>query len=202
MLRLDDAVLVARALALEVSDDELSAAERGLADAAPSQTRRQELRAGRAAAREAFLTAEAGSPPSVLQDGRGRPRLDPPGDWFVSLAHDRALACAAVARAPVGVDLLAFAREGPAARVVAERIRSGLGTALLPGSVSPFPESMLLWTAWEALGKRTGEGVLTATRVPLRVERRENVPTAFTAEARVRWFEIEGHLLCLAGALP
>ena len=37
---------------------------------------------------------------------------------------------------------------------------------------------------------------------PLLLTARDGVPTALLPGRRLRWFETDGHLLCLAGPLP
>lgn len=198
IIRLDDALLALRAIGACVADDELTPLERGLADAAPSEKRRQEIRAGRAAARAALTAFDPQLRlVSVLAEVDGRPRLEPPGGGHVSLAHDGVLAIAAFSLAPVGVDLLALDRTEQARRVVEQRIATGRARALEPGP-RPWDEAVLLWTAWEALGKHSGGGVLAgAMRAQIAPTTGEQL-TADVNGVRLRWLAAEGSLVCLA----
>jgi phosphopantetheinyl transferase len=200
---LDDLVLATHRLDAEVPASALRPGEQGLVDAAQGDHRRRELAAGRAAARLAF--AAAGAPPhlQVLADAKGRPVVEPPGPWHVSIAHDGALAAAAVSLAPVGVDLIPLARAEAARKVVERRISTGRARPLAVASARPFDEALLLWTAWEALGKRTGGGVLSGVMdEPLCVDASGEHPAASAGGVRLRWLLVDGHLCCVARAGP
>lgn len=202
LLRLDDAIVVVRPLG-EVPDDALTPAERGLADGAGSDPRRRELRAGRAAAKAALLAADASFVSrSVVADDRGRPVLDPPAGDAISLAHDGGSVAAAYALAPVGIDLFSLDRLAQAERVVTARLARD-APPFTGAAGLPWPAPALLWTAWEAAGKRSGDGVLS--RVIGRtwtIRRFETLWGATAGDTRVRWFEERGCLVCLATALP
>lgn len=199
VFRRADAVVVCRGL--DEAEDGLSAAERALVDEAGSERRRAELRGGRAAAREAFSALHPHRPPpQVLTHPDGRPLLVPQDGRFVSLAHDDGYVAAAASTSPVGLDVLGLHRAAQAARVVEARIASGRATGL-PRGAYPWPEAALLWTAWEALGKRTGRGVLSeAMLLRLMPEAGPEGLVARTANASVFWWEAEGLLLCLAAS--
>lgn len=197
IVRLADAVVAVRSLEGAVTDTDLLPGEHGLVDAAPSEQRAMELRAGRAAARDAFHAAGVTPRPSVLAAPDGRPRLEPPGGWHVSLAHDGGLAAAAVGHAPVGLDLFDLARTEQASRVVARRIESGRARDLV-GEHRPFPHAAMLWTAWEALGKRTGAGVFGGMEITLEPRPGDLPAEARTGDVLVRWWQHDGVLVCLA----
>lgn len=199
-LLLDDSAVLVRGLG-EVPDEALSAAERGLADATGSDLRRREIRAGRAAARALFARLSPGlARTSVLRDAEGAPRLDPPGEWTVSLAHDREVVAAAAAQGPVGLDVLQESRFAQARTVVEARIERSRAVPLGGAWPEDLPESALLWTAWEALGKLTKKGVLGgAMQVALVARGRPELPLeAHAPGVRVRWWRDEGALVALA----
>jgi hypothetical protein len=127
--------------------------------------------------------------------------LDPPGTDSVSLAHDGGAIAAAYGRAPVGIDLLAIDRLTQAERVVRARLARG-ARGLVGGNPTGWPDAALLWTAWEAAGKRSGRGVLSG---PMErgwtLARDEAYWGASDGDVRVRWLEEAGCLLCLATAL-
>lgn len=195
-------VIAAVPLAAPVDDHALTPAERGLCDAAASDERRRELRAGRAAFHLA-LSACTTRPASLLHDAAGRPRLEPPSDWFVSIAHDGDWALAAVSNAAVGIDLVPLSRADRVRHVVSQRLATHRARPLAAGSEQPFDEALLLWTAWEALGKRSGGGVLAGPmRRSLKVERSVEGATSIDGDDRLRWWLHEGHVLCVAGRRP
>ncbi len=182
-------------------DDEpgpLHEAESALVAAARSEGRRLELRAGRAAASRAFEAAGLTPAPAVLSEASGRPVVDTPG-WHVSIAHDARIALAAVARRPVGVDVLDLSRGDDVARVVGARIASGRARPLLGAGVPAVPSHLLLWSAWEALGKRTGGGILSGPMM-LDIEARpvDEGAVARVAGEHVWWFIDGGLLVCIA----
>jgi len=178
---------------------ELSRAELNLVSTGATPRRRGELSAGRKAAALAFDALAVGGRPSVLSDDAGRPRLVPPGEWHVSLAHDGLLAAAAVARAPIGIDLIDLRRLAQLTRVVRDRIVTERAVGLV-GDFAAHPAPLLLWSAWEALGKQTGGGVLSGPMQALiepRVDE-EGQATASVGNSRLQWWLDDHHFFCLA----
>lgn len=195
-IQLTDAVVVCLSFD-EAERLPIAPAEQRLVEGAPSALRARELRAGRAAAR-VVLSALGGEPPAVLADPEGRPRLEP-GDpaRHVSIAHDAGWVVAAAAREPVGVDALALDRAEQAERVVRRRIEKGARP--LETDAPLWPASMLLWTGWEALGKRTGGGVLSGVMsLPIAPRVEGEWLVAEVEDVRLRWFELRGLLVCVA----
>lgn len=179
----------------------LSGPERALVEEAKTPERRGEVLGGRLAAHEAFRAAGVEEPPSVLRAKDGRPRLEPPQPgWYVSLAHDAGLACAAVSEVPVGVDVFALERLASATRVVERRIATGRARSLRRTVDVPVPDAALLWTGWEALGKLDGEGVLRAMERELVVValERPGVWQGRAAGVQLRWWTWGDALFCLA----
>jgi 4'-phosphopantetheinyl transferase EntD len=179
------------------TDAALSPRERELLRAASTEGRKREIRAGRLAAHAALRASGLSPPPEVLTADDLAPSLDPPSGCFLSLAHDGALAVAACARRTVGVDVVPLSRRPQIERVV----RASLDSRGAPGLVdaSFWPPELMLWTAWEALAKRTGEGVFGAMRhARLRAEADGPTATACLAESRLRWWGQAEHLFCLA----
>jgi phosphopantetheinyl transferase len=193
---LDDAVLARVAFGeAPVPED---AVERAFVEGAWSEERRHELTAGRAAARRAFEAAGCAPAPRVGADGAGRPVADMAG-WHVSIAHDGRVAFAAVAARPVGIDAIALDRTGDVVRVVTARISSGRAKPLVGAAPLGFERAMLLWSAWEALGKRTGGGILSGPmRLDIATVPVDDGAVACVGEARLRWFVDQEHLVCLA----
>ena len=194
--RIDGAVLAR--VHFDEAPEPTPAAERLLVEEARTENRRLELRAGRAAARQAFEAAGLFPVPAVLPDASGRPVVDLPG-WHVSLAHDARVAVAAVAADVVGLDVIDLSRAGDVARVVGARIASGRARPLCGRGLAGLGPAMLLWSAWEALGKRTGGGVLSGPMLldiaPVPVD---DGAVALLAGARVRWYRDSEVLVCLA----
>lgn len=185
----------------QCDESTLSPPERALVESARSDRRRQELTAGRIAAR---ATLEALRPlpsplPDVLADPSGRPVCVPDVGVFVSIAHDEGMAAAAVARAPIGLDVLRLDRADQADRVVRARIDTGRATGLLRQVDAPWSDGLVLWTAWEALGKLSGEGVLgEAMLTRLEPEPHGHALVARTRDAELRWWIEGGFAVCLA----
>jgi len=207
LLRLDDALVALCRLDLPIDTTLLAPAERGLVDSAPNDARAHELFAGRLAAKDLLAVAEPSGPArAVLHDASGRPRLDPPGELSVSIAHDGAFAAAALSPHAVGVDVCDLGRLERVALVVERRLSNGLATPFRDGSstdeVLQCPRPVALWTAWEAAGKRSGGGVLSG---PMLSEWRrasfEGVPGAVSGDVRVRWFVHDGHVISVATPL-
>ena len=203
LIRLDDSVIALHPLAEPVPLDRLHPAELELVRSSSSAPRQVELAAGRFAARIALAALGATPQLAVLADVDGRPRIDPASDLFISLAHDGLYAVAAASRHPVGVDVMSFDRAASARKVVETRVATGRGQSLTPGSALPFDEALMLWTAWEALGKRTGGGVLSGpAHSVIKVEQASDGAFACVGDALVRWRAFDGHLLCIAGVRP
>jgi len=96
-----------------------------------------------------------------------------------------------------------LARVEAARRVLERRISTGRAQPLAVASARPFDEALLLWTAWEALGKRTGGGVFSGMMdAPLCVDTSGEHPTACAGGVRLRWLLVDGHLCCVARAGP
>jgi 4'-phosphopantetheinyl transferase EntD len=178
-------------------DADLSPRELALVAAATTESRRQELRAGRRAAHAALKAAGVSALPEVLTSAARRPSLDPPAGWFVSLAHDGGLAVAACARRSVGIDVVPFCRRQQVERVVRATLENGTGIGLLTVD-TPWPSALVLWSAWEALGKQTGGGVFEAMRASIRPEMKDDTATAAVARCHLRWWSHGEHLFCLA----
>lgn len=197
----DDAVVALVAMDEAHDASVLEPGEKALVDAARTPERRSEVLAGRLAARKAFESAGLTRPPAVLRAPNGTPLLEPPMEgWFVSIAHDGDWAVAAVSRAPVGVDILPTSRFESAQRVVSERLKSERARALEPHPPARWPDAALLWTAWEALGKRDGRGVFPAMKLEIALDARGEDLSGHTGLERVRWWEASGALFCLATA--
>jgi 4'-phosphopantetheinyl transferase EntD len=176
---------------------DLSPRELALVAAATSESRRREIRAGRRAAHAALKAAGVSALPEVLTSTAGRPSLDPPAGWFVSLAHDGGLAVAACARRPVGIDVVPFSRRPQVERVVRASLQTG--TAIdLPIFDTPWPPALVLWSAWEAIGKQGGGGVFEAMRASIRPEMSGDTAAAVVATCHLRWWTHGEHLFCLA----
>jgi 4'-phosphopantetheinyl transferase EntD len=182
--------------------DLLGPGERTLVTSAGSEHRRRELVGGRLAGIDA-LGASSVARPQILMNSEGRPVLEPPDGRHISIAHDAGVAVAAVGDAPVGVDVIPLARQPQARRVVDEHISKARGVPL-DGHHRPWPQALMLWTAWEALGKQSGHGVLGGASL----EHLSPAPgpdgTALAAAGSrlVRWW-VEGEaLLCLATRRP
>lgn len=196
-----DAVVVVLSPSSPLDASALWPSERALIDTAREPRRARELLAGRLAARHAFLRSGVEPPPAVLRAFDGRPRLEPPLDgWFVSLAHDGESVVAAVGRQPVGVDVLLASRFDSAGRVVAQRLATGRARALPPHPPSPWPDAALCWTAWEALGKHDGKGVLPAMQRPLSLQIEGDRVEGRCERLRLRWWSQADALLCLVTA--
>ncbi|MHB8418421.1 MAG: 4'-phosphopantetheinyl transferase family protein [Myxococcales bacterium] len=176
-----------------VADEELSAGELALARAARSERRRQELRAGRAAAHAALRAAGRRRRSEVLCSEEGLPRLIDARGWRVSICHAGDWAAATSARAPVGIDLEPLSRLRQVARVV-----EGWGGGPIADPDLPLPLPLLRWTAWEALGKLSGRGVLAGAKRPIRPRLTAAGLIAQSEGARLRWWTFDAHLLCLA----
>jgi phosphopantetheinyl transferase len=200
-LTLDGATVALRRLDDIANGSDLSEGEQALVVAAKSPSRRQELRAGRAAAHAAFRAAGALPPQEVLKSLDGRPMMARSRGWYLSLAHDGDLAVAACDTLPVGVDLAPFRREAQLERVV----RSAIGAELarpLEGHVT-WPVPLVLWTAWEAFGKQRGVGVLgEAMRGRIHVGMDGESATAVLGQSRLRWWTDDENVFCLATTLP
>lgn len=197
--RFDGAVVALVSMQEEHDASVLAAGEKALVDAAQTPRRRMELLAGRLAARKAFDGAGLSPPPAVLRTSEGIPCLAPPlAGWFVSIAHDGDCAVAAVSRTPIGVDVLPVLRRASVERVVAHRLQTDRARALLPHPPAPWPDSMLTWTAWEALGKLGGGGVFSAMNLEIAVEAGSNELFGRAENAKIRWWESSGVLFCLA----
>src|SRR5271167_1397005 len=114
-------------------------------------------------------SASSSPQPDVLVSSALRPLLDPPTGWFLSLAHDGGLAVAACARRAVGVDVVPFSRRQQVERTVRAALESRAASGLV-AEATPWSSALVLWSAWEAIGKRTGEGVLGAMHERIRPE--------------------------------
>lgn len=204
--RIDD-VFIASAPLEDVADDRLSAAERALAAAARSSQRSLELRAGRAVAREALhaLLSHSDSSGSadfsVLADASGRPVVT--GELAcISIAHSRRCVMAAASRTPVGLDIEPFDRAGRLADVVSSLQARGRAIGLSGAVPGGWSEAMLLWTAWEAMGKLDTTGVLGgAMKRALRLTSVSTPTHCLEGESegvRLRWWTDGEHLCCLA----
>lgn len=211
----------------EVPDSELSASEISLAKKAPSEQRRLELRAGRAMARQALLALSPNSPVTILADSKGRPQVIGQSA-HLSIAHTRHQVFAAAAPNPLGIDAESFERTGQIARVVASLKQRGRAASLRwdsdlarqvaeasslavkegnPGLFHPaasWNDATLLWTAWEALGKLAGDGVLSGVMLQeIRIEGVEAETQQLVGSSvgrRLWWWGESGHLCCLAMA--
>jgi 4'-phosphopantetheinyl transferase EntD len=185
--------LVVRPLAQRVATNELAHSERALVTAARSPNRRHEIRAGRAAAHDAFRAAGVKNNLAVLRSATGQPQISGLEGWHVSLSHGGALVAAACARFPLGVDVVPLDRLSQVSRVVAGHA----GFAVPLDSRSPLAP-LLLWSAWEALGKVTGEGVLSETHTQVRPRRSLGGFVARAGARLLRWWALPGHLVCVA----
>jgi 4'-phosphopantetheinyl transferase EntD len=201
--RFDSVVVAWQALEATIPVDRLHPLEQQLLATAGSDARRRELLAGRVAAHRALEALGAPAGLAVITDTSGRPMIQPAGAWHVSLAHDGLYALAAASTQAVGVDLITLDRAAQAGRVVTHRIETGRARGFAAGARCPWDAALMLWTAWEALGKRTGEGVLAGAAVHALAleETRGPVPTALAGAARLHWFLVDDrHLACVAGA--
>lgn len=194
------AALVVRSLAAPVTDRELSPAEQKLVQAARAEHRRKELQAGRAAAHAALRAVGIRSRVEVLQSASGRPHLSSnAAAWQLSICHGGGLAAAIVGQSAVGIDVEPLSRQAQVARVVAGWGQR-MGNRHEPDPVLPLPLALLQWTAWEALGKVTGRGVLAGAKLLIRPEL---TPAGLTAKLRgrhLRWWTVQDHVLCAAVA--
>jgi hypothetical protein len=199
-LVLDGATVAIRRLDDIANDSDLSEGEQVLVAAAQRPSRRQELRAGRAAAHAAFRAAGVLPRQEVLQSVDGRPMLALSRGWHLSLAHDGAVAVAACDTHPLGVDLAPFCRAAQLERVVRSAIGAEFAKPLEGHVVWPVP--LVLWTGWEALGKQRGVGVLgNAMRGALRLRMVGESAIAILGQSRLRWWTDEENLFCLATTL-
>lgn len=141
--------------------------------------------AGEALARE-LLSAQCTTPPERLEITRapsGQP-LAPQTGLFFSISHTRAAAFCAVSHAPVGMDAELLTR--PVNYAVAARYFTADEQARLAAAPDPQRCFLELWTAKEALLKRSGCGLRGLKQADT---------TAFSAELhQMVW---NGHLLCL-----
>ncbi|MES2154544.1 MAG: SDR family NAD(P)-dependent oxidoreductase [bacterium] len=148
-------------------DAHFTAGERAKHASFPVDKRRDEWRAGRLAAKQAFIASHPGCSPldvEVHGDESGRPKFVLKGQesaLWLSISHRAGLAIAAVSPAPVGVDL----------ETVEERPRSFLEEAFavaelkaLLASDDPKVEATAMWTAKEAALKRAGVGLKSDLR--------------------------------------
>ncbi len=188
------AAIAALPLASSNAEDALSSRERSLVRAASSERRKRELRAGRSAARAALRAAGLRTPVEVLGSAEGWPRLAGTRGWHVSICHAGDWAAAIAARVPVGIDLEPLARLGQVERVVAGWNEQ----ALVPSAPFPWPAPLIQWTAWEALGKLTREGVLAGARIAVRPRRTADGLACRLPRRSLRWWCLEGHVLCAA----
>jgi len=201
LLRFDGAIVATRRLDDPTNGDDLSRGERALVSAAKEESRRQEIRAGRAAAHEALRAAGSPWPEEVLKAPDERPSIGGSQGWYVSLAHDGQLAVAACATHPIGVDLAPFHRLAQLDRVVRSSIGAGLGRPL--GVEAAWPASLLLWTAWEALAKQRGVGVLgEAMQAAICPRMAGDHALATLGQNQLRWWNDEENLFCLATTRP
>lgn len=200
--RIDD-VFIASAPLEDVADDRLSAAERALAAAARSSHRVLELRAGRAVAREALRAFHPHADFSVLADASGRPNVHG-APAFISIAHSRTRVVAAASTNPVGLDVEPFERAERLADVVSSLCARGRATRISGDLPCSWPEAMLLWTAWEAMGKLDTTGVLGgAMKRVIRTnatdaDARADLFEGFSEGVRLRWWIDADHVHCLA----
>lgn len=185
--------LVVRPLAQPVAPNELCHSERALVTAARSPNRRREIRAGRAAAHDAFRAAGVKNNLAVLRTATGQPQISGAEGWHVSLSHGGALVAAACARFSLGVDVVPLDRLAQVSRVVA-----GQGGFALPSNHGSPLLPLLLWSAWEALGKVTGEGVLSETHTLVQPRRSGKGFVARAGARLLRWWALPGHLVCVA----
>lgn len=158
ILRSDGVHVAVRRLDDPSNSTQLSPLEGALASATVSERRRREIQAGRAAAHAALSAAGVDPAPDVLSCTGAGPLLVPQNGRYLSIAHDGGLAVAACATYPVGIDFVSFRRRPQVDRVVWSAIHQGYAKSLR-GQSAIWPSSLLLWTAWEALGKRRGDGV-------------------------------------------
>ncbi len=139
-----------------------TAAERAKHAAFPVDKRRDEWRAGRLAAKQAYAATHPGTSPLDIEvhgDDKGRPKYVVKGQesaLWLSISHRAGHAIAAVSPAPVGVDL----------ELPEDRPRSFLEEAFavaelkaLLASDDPKLEATAMWSAKEAALKRAGVGL-------------------------------------------
>jgi phosphopantetheinyl transferase len=192
------AKLAVRLLEAPIGEHELSAKELSLVDAARAEHRRQQLRAGRAIAHAVARAAGLRSRVEVLQSESGRPRLSgAAAGWRLSLSHGGALAAAIIGHSAVGIDVEPLSREAQVTRVVAGWGRRR-GRQRVPTPSLPLPLALLQWTAWEAMGKLTGKGVLAGAKATIRPELGTDGLTAQARGRHLRWWLVQGHVLCAA----
>jgi len=209
ILEVESAVVALVSVRGPVDATALSPEELALVEGASSSTRRQELLAGRAAVRSALRAVGRPAPRAVLSGLDGRPQLlydasiVPPAELpSVSIAHDGSWAAAAVSMRAVGVDLAGTSRQDRVMAVIARLVAQGRALAVPPTPGCPFDPALMTWTAWEALGKRTGEGVLPAMTSVISAPRREGGRwIARSTEARLTWFDHDDVLGCTAVTL-
>jgi phosphopantetheinyl transferase len=194
-LRWKGATVVVRRLRARVLAAELSRGERALVQAARSPKRRQELRVGRATLHAALRAAGEKRSTEVLSSKQGRPQLVGLTGWCVSLCHGGELVAAAVARGPVGIDVEPLSRLPQVTRVVEGWTHPPRGA---PVPELPVPLAFLQWTAWEALGKLTGKGVLAGAKSFIRPELTADGLVARSRGRRLRWWTLADHILCVA----
>jgi phosphopantetheinyl transferase len=117
----------------------------------------------------------------------------------VSLAHDEGLAVAACARAPVGIDVVYLGRASQLTRVVRSVLEEHPDRAPSIAGVLPWPAAVVAWTAWEALGKLSGVGVLGLSLTDgLEVNVAEGGAVGAAGGSRLRWWAEGQHVFCLA----
>jgi 4'-phosphopantetheinyl transferase EntD len=185
-----------------LDDEELSPRERALAAGAESEWRRREIMAGRAAAHAALRAAGVFPLPEVLTSTDRRPLLLPPCGWHLSLAHDGELAVAACARTAVGVDIVPLARRAQIERAVRSALDSGATGTGSMAELVPYPRALLLWSAWEALGKQSGEGVFQGMQASIHAVLDEQGAATIIDGRCLRWWWNGTHLVCLATVAP
>lgn len=176
-----------------------------LAPAAPASGREGVLRL-RARQGEALrAAARAAGAPVMLdfpRDRRGAPRACGGGRFFWSAANTRGAALAAVAKAPVGVDVESLARP----RVAPAAAFAGPDELALCDAWSA-PLALALWTAKEAVLKLAGVGIAELRACRLAAPPAGDEPAELVLLHRDRLHRVvlvrpEGFVLALACARP
>lgn len=126
--------------------------------AQPAEDRRQARQAAHRLLERAFREETGEAMPEIVRDRNGKPAWRQSGLFF-SLSHTRTLAVCALADGPVGIDCETVR---PVRARLAERILGPEERIWL--TEQPETAFFRLWTAREAYGKYTGEGLLAGLK--------------------------------------
>jgi hypothetical protein len=185
--------IATRSLRVLVAQNQLSAEELALVREAPRPKRKQEIRVGRIAAHAALRNAGLEERTEVLRSNDGSPVLRSAGGWRVSICHGGEWAGAAASLGGVGIDIEPVSRLGQVGRVV-----DGWSEASATSVGLPLPWPLLQWTAWEALAKVSGAGVLAERKWVVRPRLTGDGLVAQSAGCSLRWWGVDEHVLCVA----